>query len=135
MAGQQLLCRVRLQLIAVNGTTDLWADLSPFLPSAGVGMIRGRLVLCEKSGNFRVRVAIQTYGNDPELCDTAVSITTGSGTTYLQTASRLFVAFDPTNSGNGDISTKAGFRIGLLYSSTDATVSRGDVLLELHAAS
>ena len=37
----------------------------------------------------------------------------------------------PTAAGNGVIGTKPGFRLGLLYSSTGATVVRGDVIVEL----
>ena len=32
----------------------------------------------------------------------------------------------------GDIDTKAGFRVGVLSSSTDSSVSRGDVLIDLY---
>ena len=129
---QRQVVRVRMQLVATNGTTDLWLDLSAFLASIGVTRVRGRTVLCDKSGNFRFRPGIQTYGNDVETPDAPIAITTGTGTAYVSTLVRNFVDFDPTVSGNGLIGTKAGFRLGVLYSSTDATVSRGDVILELY---
>ena len=133
--AQRLVCRIRIQLAAVAaaGTSDLWADTCAFLTSMGITRIRGKLVLCEKFGNFRVRVGIQTFTTDPEAPATATSITTGTGVAYVSTTGKNFVDFDPTVSGNGVINTNSGFRIGLLYSSTDATVSRGDVILELYA--
>lgn len=125
--------RVRLQLVACNGTTDLWIDLSEFITSVGATRVRGRLVLCDKTGNFRARPGIQTYSSDPEAPDAPGPISSGTGYGYVSTVSRNFVDWDPTLSGNGVIDTKAGYRVGLLYSSTDSSVSRGDVILELYA--
>jgi hypothetical protein len=133
MAGvQKILVRVRIQLVAVNGTNDLWVDLSRFIQTIGVTRVRGRIVLCEKSGNFRARPGIQTYTADPEVPDAALAPSTGTGLGYVSTVSKNFVDWDPAVAGNGNIGTKRGFRVGLLYSSTDATVSRGDVILELY---
>lgn len=121
-----------MQLVATNGQTDLWLDLAAFLATMGVGRVRGRMVLCDKSGNFRVRVGIQTYDTDAEVPNAPAAVTrTSTGTGYLSTVNKAFIDFDPTLTGNGVIDTKAGFRLGVLYSSTDATVSRGDVLVEL----
>ena len=64
--------------------------------------------------------------------DAASGITTGTGVAYLSTLVRNFVDFDPTVAGNGVISTKPGFRLGVLYSSSDATTSRGEVVVELY---
>lgn len=130
---QRLLCKVRLQLVAVNGTTDLWMDLSEFLASIGITNIRGRLVLCDKLGNFRARIGIQSYDTSNETPNAAAPISSGSGYGYITTVTSQFVDFDPSASGNGDIDTKSGFRIGVLYSSTDSSVSRGDVPIELYA--
>lgn len=135
MSVQRLLCKVRLQLVAVNGTGDLWLDLNEFLSSIGVTRIRGRIALCDKTGNFRVRVGIQTYANLDEVTDAPTSIGSGTGVGYVSTVSPQFVDFDPTAAGNGDIDAKAGFRIGVLYSSTDSSVSRGDVVIELYSDS
>lgn len=134
MSGsQRLIARVRMQLVACNGTSDLWADLSRFVPTIGTSRLRGRIVLAEKVGNFRCRVGIQTYGTDIEVPDGPSSISTGTGVAYVSSVSKVFVDWDPTAAGNGVISTKRGYRVGLLYSSTDASVSRGDVILEIYA--
>lgn len=127
----KLLCRVRVMLVADNGTTDLWLDLSEFVASVGINNIRGRIVLCEKQGNFQARVGIQTYGSDPEAPEAPTPIGSGTGYGYVSSVIKQFVDFDPTAASNGDIDTKAGFRVGVLYSSTNATVSRGDVIVEL----
>ena len=132
MSTQRQLVKVRMQFVAVNGTTDTWADLSAFISTVGVGRIRGRIVICDKSGNFRCRLGLQAYATDPEAPDAPATLTgTGTGTGVISTVSKNFVDFDPTLTNNGVIDTKAGFRLGLLYSSTDATISRGDVLIEL----
>ena len=92
----------------------------------------GRIVICDKSGTFRCRLGLQTFSTDPEAPDAPITLTgTGTGTGVISTVSKNFVDFDPTAANNGVIDTKAGYRLGLLYSSTDATVSRGDVLIEL----
>lgn len=116
----------------MDGTTDLWADLSEFLASIGVTNIRGRLVLCDKMGNFRARIGIQSYDTSNETPNAPAPISSGSGYGYISTVTSQFVDFDPGASGNGDIDTKAGFRVGVLYSSTDSSVSRGDLLIELY---
>ena len=132
MPVQRRVVRTRVQLVATNGVTDLWLDLMAFLSTAGVGRVRGRIVLCEKLGNFRCKVGIQSFLNDPEAPDAPVSPTTGSGVGYISTLSKNFVDFDPTGSTEGNIDTKDSFRLGIFYSSTDATVSRGDVVIELY---
>lgn len=130
--AQRRIVKARVQLVAVNGTADLWLDLMQFLSSVGVTRIRGRIVLCEKSGNFRCRVGIQTALSDQEVPDAPVSPSTGAGLAYISTVSKNFIDFDPTGANEGNIKGKESFRVGLFYSSTDATVSRGDVLVELH---
>lgn len=123
-----------MQFVAVNGTADIWADLSSIQSTIGVGRIRGRIVVCDKAGNFRCRLGLQTYATDPEVMDAPITLTgTGTGTGVITTVSKNFVDFDPTLANNGVIDTKAGYRLGLLFSSTDNTVSRGDVLIELWA--
>ncbi len=129
--AQRQVVRIRLQLVASAGTTDLWLDLSPFLSSIGITRVRGKTILCDKTNNFRFKVGIQTYGLDPEFPDAPIGITTGTGVAYVSTLVRNFVDFDPTVAGNGVINTKPGCRLGVLYSSTDATTSRGDVVVEL----
>lgn len=130
----KLLCRVRVMLVATS-STDQWLDLSEFLASVGVNNIRGRIVLCEKQGNFRARAGIQTHTADPEAPNAPTPIGSGSGYDYVTSVTKQFVDFDPTGASNGDIDTKAAFRVGVLYSSTNETLSRGDVILELWANS
>jgi hypothetical protein len=131
---QQQIVRIRAQFVACNGTNELWADLSTFVSSIAVTKVRGRIVVCERGGNFRCRVGIQTYSADSEAPDTPIAITgvstTGCG--QLSAVGKNFVDFDPTLANNGTIGGKAGFRLGLWYSSTDATISRGDVIVELY---
>ena len=132
MPVQRRVVKARVQLVATNGANDLWLDLMAFLSTAGVGRVRGRIVLCEKGGNFRCKVGIQTFLNDPEAPDTPVAPATGTGVGYISTLSKNFVDFDPTTATEGNIDAKDSFRLGIFYSSTDATVSRGDVLIELY---
>ena len=132
MSGtQRQVVKVRIQLSATS-TTELWLDLMPFLSTVGVTRVRGRTVLCEIGGTtFRCRVGIQTHAGDPEFPDIPTAITTGTGIGQVSTVVRNFVDFDPTVSTNGNITTKPGFRLGLFYSSTGATVARGEVIVEL----
>ena len=87
--------------MAVNGTTDLWADLSKFLASIGVTNIRGRLVLCDKMGNFRAWIAIQSCATSRETPNAPAPISSGSGYGYITTVTSQFVDFDPSASGKG----------------------------------
>ena len=121
-----------MQLVAY-GTTALWVDTDTFKSTAGVTKLRGRLILADKTGNFQVRPGIQT-ALDLELPDPPVIPATG-GTgiaVYVAVVNRYFVDYDPTNASNGNINTKANYRNGLWYASTDNTVSRGDVIFELY---
>lgn len=131
MNAQRQVVRIRTQLMATS-TTELWLDLCPFYTSIAVTKVRGRTVLCDKTGAFQFRVGIQTHGGDPEFPDAPLAITTGTGVAQVSTLIRNFVDFDPTAAGNGIIGQKAGFRLGVLYSSTAASVARGDVILELY---
>jgi len=103
----------------------------PFLATIGIGRVRGRTVLCDKTGTFQCRPGIQTHTGDPEAPDAPIFITTGTGVAQLSAVGRNFVDFDPNNANNGNITTKQAFRLGLLYSSTGASVVRGDVIVEL----
>lgn len=121
-----------VQLVSVIPGTDLWEDITPWRPTAGILGVRGILVLAEKQNNFRVRVGIQTARSETQVADTPIAPATGTGLGYVTTVSKNFFDFDPTVDRNGLINTMAFFRIGLLYSSTDAVVSRGNVLLYTH---
>ena len=130
-SAQRQVVRARMQLVATSAT-ELWVDLSPFMVGIGVTRVRGRLVLCDKVGNFQCSIGIQTHTGDPEIPDAPIPFTVGTGFGQVSAVGRNFIDFDPTGSTNGNIATKAGFRLGLLYSSTGATVVRGDVILELY---
>ena len=123
-----------VQLISVLPGADLWRTMTPWIPTAAVLGVGGVLVLAELLARFQVRVGIQTAECDIELADTPLSPVDagGTGLGYATTVSQSLYAFDPTLAAAGDIDTKAYFRIGLLYSSSDArTVSRGDVALKV----
>lgn len=123
---------VSMQLVSVNGTSDLWQDMSPWFPTIGVFGVRGVLVLAEKSGNFRVHIGIQTATTDREIANSPLNPTVGgTGLGYVATQGKNLYDFDPTNASNGNIAASAYFRIGLLYSSTDATIGRGNVVLHV----
>ena len=130
---QRRLCKVRLQLLTTAGTTDVWLDLHEFLDTIGVTRIRGRTVLCDKTGNFRFKVGIQTYSLDPEFPDSPLNPSTGTGVANVSTLVRNFVDFDPTVAGNGQIGAKPGYRVGIFYSSSDANPARGEVIVGLSA--
>lgn len=129
-------CRVNafrdeVVVVAVNGTVDLWQPMTPFILTTGVLDVRGTLVLAEKSGNFRIRIGIQTVATDLDVRDAPVSPSSGTGLGYLSAVGKTFVDFDPTVATNGNVNTKFGMRLGILYSSTDASISRGDVILRM----
>ena len=90
-----------------------------------------RALLTEKLNNFRAKIGIQTADSDVEVADSPVSPSTGTGVAYVTTVSKNFFDFDPTAATNGNIATKAFFRIGVLHSSTDATISRGEVIVRV----
>jgi hypothetical protein len=130
----QTLMRTRsVQLVSAIPATDLWENMTPWLSTVGVLDVRGVLVLADKLNSFRVRIGIQTAVSDIEVPDAPINIpTTGAlGTGYVTTVSKNVFDFDPTVSSNGNIATKAYFRVGLLYSSGDTNVSRGDVTLRV----
>ena len=129
--AQRLVVNTRMQLVATNGTSDLWQDMMTFRKGLGVKRVRGRAVLCEKSGNFRFKVGVQTCDNDEEVCNAPVAPSAGTGVGYISTVSKIFVDFDPSGASDGNIASKDSYRLGLFYSSTDGTVSRGDVLIQL----
>lgn len=128
--ARQKVVYARMQLVG-NGTTDLWLDLMKFLEGVSVKRVFGRLVLCEKVGNFRARVGIQTADSDVLVPNAPVNPSSGTGVGYVSSVVKQFVDFDPRGGTEGDVDAKAYFRLGVLYSSSDATVSRGDVMVEL----
>lgn len=129
--AQRQIVKVRIQLVAYSAT-ETWIDLSPFIPTYGITKVRGRTVLCDKTGTFSFRVGIQTYLNDPEFPDAPTAPTTGTGLAAVTTLVKNMVDFDPNLAApNGDIDTKAGFRLGAWYSATGGALSRGDVIIEL----
>lgn len=122
-----------MQLVSAIPGTDLWQDMTPWSSTVGIVGIRGVLILAEKLNNFRVRIGIQTAASDVELPDGPVnpSDTPNVGTAYVSTITKNYYNFDPTTALNGTIGTKGYFRVGVLYSSTDATISRGNVILRV----
>jgi energy-converting hydrogenase Eha subunit F len=107
--------------------------MTPWISTVGVLGVRGVLILAEKQNNFHVRIGIQTAASDIEVADTALNPTDtgGTGLGYVGTVIKQYFSFDPTISTAGNITTKAYFRVGLLYSSTDATIGRGDCILRV----
>jgi hypothetical protein len=67
---QVVLPEIRMQRVSAAGLTELWQEMSPWIATVGVSVIRGVEILAEKSGNFRFRIGIQvaTFDIDaPEL--------------------------------------------------------------------
>lgn len=124
---------IRLQLVA-PGTKPLWIDTDDFQSTAGVKRIRGRLVLCDRDGDFDVRPGNQTADKDVEIPQAPTQLS-GSGTNnaaWLNNIDRYFIDYDPNATGNGVISAADKHRNGLWYRSSTATISRGEVILELY---
>jgi len=120
----------RILLVSPSTTTDLWQDLTAWIPTAGVIRCRGLVVLAQVSGRFHVRIGIQTSASDIEIADAPTAIGTGTGNGYILSVTKQYFDFDPTATGNGVINTKDFFRLGLLYSSTAAAISSGDCILK-----
>src|SRR5262245_2728465 len=120
----------RLILVSPSATTDLWQDLTAWIPTAGVIRCRGMLILAQVQGRFQVRIGIQTGGSDIEVADAPTAIATGTGNGYRLSVGKQYFDFDPTATGNGVITSKDFFRLGLLYSSTTAAISSGDCILK-----
>jgi hypothetical protein len=129
--SERLVVNQRVQLVACNGATYLWMALMLPRKTIAAKRVRGRIVLCEKDGNFRVKVGIQTADVDEEVMNAPVSPANGTGVGAVSSVSKVFVNFDPNGATEGAISGKDSYRLGVFWSSTDATVSRGDVLVQL----
>lgn len=131
---QVLMPPQRLQLVSTIPSTDLWEDLTPWTATVtSILTVRGTLILAEKLNNFRVRIGIQTALSDVEAPDNPLNPSDGSniGTAYISAVGKNFFTFDANRVANGATNTKGYFRVGVLYSSTDATISRGDVILRV----
>ena len=123
--------RARMQVSTTSTGPDL-RDLSSLLSPAGINAVFGRVVLTEVSGPLSVQVVVQTYDGDPEVMNTAVAPTSGLNYAARTAVGKTQIRFDPSAVGNGDITNKGGFRLGLNYwSGTAGTLARGEVIVEL----
>jgi len=130
--SQIVLPERRVQLVSPASTSDLWQDLTGWFRTAGVTRCRGVLIVADLSSGFQVRIGIQTATSDIEVADTPLNPGSGTGLTYLASAGKQYFDFDPTVTApnNGSIGIKASFRLGLLYSSSSAIITRGDCVLK-----
>src|SRR5688500_18569870 len=94
-----------LQLVSALPGTDLWEDITPWMPTANVLGVRGVLILAEKLNNFRVRIGIQTAANDPEAPDAPLNPLDDAGAPlpYITTPGKNFFTFDPNGASSGNI--------------------------------
>jgi hypothetical protein len=130
--GSKLRTSIRLQLVS-PGAQALFIDTDDFVTTLGVIRLRGRLVICDIQGTFECRIGNQTSVYDIEIPD-APNLLTGAGTNnaaYLNAINRYFIDYDPTAANNGVINGKDKYRNGIWYHSSNATISRGEVILEL----
>lgn len=122
---------IRVQLFSPGNVQLLWLDLTDMLDCAGAIGVSGRLVIVDKEGNFQAEVGIQTFDNDIEVGNTPVAPSVGTGLGMKNTQGKNFFTFDPTNASNGNIAGKFRFRVGVLYNSSAAGASRGEVLMDI----
>ncbi len=98
-------------------TAEYFEPLTPWMPSMNTGTgVQAYVFLTEKIGNMRVRVGVQT-ANTTQFPGTPVFIT--SQATYVSAAGPTngnLYRFNPNDTNDGDIDTRAWYRIGLLYS-------------------
>ena len=134
MSRDVTIAPVRIQLSSPGNTQTMFQDLSGLIPCVGALSITGRVVIVDLEGTFTAGVGIQSFASDVEVGNLPVlPSVNATGTTGLglkSTQSKNFFSFDPTNTSNGDISAKFRFRLGVLYKSSGAAASRGDVLFE-----
>ena len=133
--GKEVSQSARMQLVS-PGTTTLWQDVGGILVSVGAIGVSGRLVIVETggAGTFQAAVGAQTFGTDLEVAASplqpSVNITGTTGLGMKSGISKTFFSFDPTNASNGDVTKFFRFRVGLLFNTTTAAISRAEVLFE-----
>lgn len=136
--GRDVSASARMQLVS-PGNSLLWQDVGGILVCSGAIGITGRLVIVELggAGAFQAEVGLQTFTADTEVAGAPLTPGTPLAGTptmgFKGTVSKNFFSFDPTWGGaspNGDITKFLRFRLGVLYNTTTAAISRAEVLFE-----
>lgn len=122
-----------VQLVSALPSADLWYDVTPWIPTTNVSNVRGVLTLVDNPQVvFQVRIGIQTAPTDIELPSAPLAPSVGTGLGYTRTTGKLYFDFDPADGSNGNVASAAFFRVGLLYSSSDATtIARAELALRV----
>lgn len=118
-------------VLTTETTAEYFEPLTPWMPSIHTGSgVQAFVYLLEKTGNFRVRMGVQT-ANVNQAPNTPASLT--SQATFVSTvgpASGLLYRFNPNGATDGNITAAASYRIGLLYSLSAAGSGSGSVRIE-----
>ncbi len=136
--GKEVSRMARLQLVS-PGVSVLWQDVGVPLVCLGALGVSGRLVIVETGGAgvFQAEVGLQTFNSDIEVATAPLAPATplagAPALGFKNGVSKNFFSFDPTVGGagtNGDITKFFRFRLGVLYSTTTAVISRAEILFE-----
>ncbi len=112
--------RTRSFSVQATSNTAIFYVLTGWMPTILISRLRAVVALANRSANLQIQLAIQTAATDPESANTPVAL--GS---VINTVGRTFVDVDVTQAGNGNVNTAMWFRLGVLASSTGATVESG----------
>ncbi len=99
--------KVRVQLVALPQLTG-FVDVTELLSTLGALGVAGRIVVVERTSNFQVAVAVQTYDSDPEVCNTPTrpSDLANLNTDFKAAVNKWFYKFDPTNANKATSSAR-----------------------------
>lgn len=123
MAGAVL--KTRNQAVQCTSTATIFYPLTGWMATILIVRLRALFALVNKTTNLSVQLAIQTADTDPNAANSPVAI--GNAITSV---GRTIQDVDVTQAGNGAVNSKMWFRLGVLASSSGATVESGTVALQ-----
>lgn len=123
MAGAVL--KLRTQPVQCTSTVAIFYPMTGWMATILIVRLRALLALVNKSTNLQLQLAIQTADTDPNSANTPVAI--GN---VVSSVGRSIQDVDVTQAGNGAVNTKMWFRLGVMASSTGATVESGTAALQ-----
>lgn len=123
MSGAVL--KSRSQAVQCTSTAPIFYPMTGWMATILIVRLRALLALVNKTTNLQIQLAIQTADTDPNAATAPVAI--GNA---INTVGRTMQDVDVTQAGNGQVNGKMWFRLGVLASSTGATVESGTVALQ-----
>lgn len=118
------LMKTRTQNVVATNTTAVFVIMTGWMPTIAIQRLRSVLAVVNRSTNLQVQLAIQTATSDIEKANAPVAL--GN---VISTQTQALVDEDVTQALKGDVNAHMYFRLGVLVSSTGATVESGTVSL------